>query len=236
MMRDVSFIGKSFLNDFNCIVKTGKIGNPSKNKLTEQVAFSNIIQDFSELYGMQTYTERTLEYVINLVDFKNLDEIELYNLETKINNWLMPGMKGNLTDTFVPGFYFEAEVQSGPDFEVFKQNGELTVEFIAYPFKISEIEEGDDCWDSYSLEHGFAQFTSYQINGSKEISLWNVGVNNVSPTIDASQNMTIQLNDSSIKINQGSHIYYDLDLKPGENKLKILGDGLIEFHFRKELI
>lgn len=236
MMRDITFLGKSFQNDFGCQVKSGKVPPPNKRKNKQQVAFSNYVEDFSELYGMQVYEERTLTYVIHLIDYKGVSSQRVYDLEEEINNFIMPGMRGQLIDSFMPDVYFEAEVITGPDLELLKETGEQTIEFVAYPFKIFLLEEGNDEWDLYNLEKGFSQLTEYQINGVQEIKLWNVGVNLLNPVIDSSERMTIEKEGQIYEVQKGENRFLDLPLMPGENNLTIRGDGLIIFHFHRELI
>lgn len=236
MMRDITFLGKSFQNDFGCQVKSGKVPPPNKRKNKQQVAFSNYVEDFSELYGMQVYEERTLTYVIHLIDYKGVSSQRVYDLEEEINNFIMPGMRGQLIDSFMPDVYFEAEVITGPNLELLKETGEQTIEFVAYPFKIFLLEEGNDEWDLYNLEKGFSQLTEYQINGVQEIKLWNVGVNLLNPVIDSSERMTIEKEGQIYEVQKGENRFLDLPLMPGENNLTIRGDGLIIFHFHRELI
>ncbi|TFI70073.1 phage tail protein [Carnobacterium divergens] len=236
MMRDITFLDKSFQNDFGCQVKSGKVPPPNKRKNKQQVAFSNYVEDFSELYGMQVYEERTLTYVIHLIDYKGVSSQRVYDLEEEINNFIMPGMRGQLIDSFMPDVYFEAEVITGPDLELLKETGEQTIEFVAYPFKIFLLEEGNDEWDPYNLEKGFSQLTEYQINGVQEIKLWNVGVNLLNPVIDSSERMTIEKEGQIYEVQKGENRFIDLPLMPGENNLTIKGNGLITFHFHRELI
>lgn len=236
MMRDITFLGKSFQKDFGCQVKSGKVPPPNKRKNKQQVAFSNYVEDFSELYGMQVYEERTLTYVIHLIDYKGVSSQRVYDLEEEINNFIMPGMRGQLIDSFMPDVYFEAEVITGPDLELLKETGEQTIEFVAYPFKIFLLEEGNDEWDPYNLEKGFSQLTEYQINGVQEIKLWNVGVNLLNPVIDSSERMTIEKEGQIYEVQKGENRFIDLPLMPDENDLIIRGDGLITFHFHRELI
>ena len=236
MMRDITFLGKSFQNDFGCQVKSGKVPPPNKRKNKQQVAFSNYVEDFSELYGMQVYEERTLTYVIHLIDYKGVSSQRVYDLEEDINNFIMPGMRGQLIDSFMPDVYFEAEVITGPDLELLKETGEQTIEFVAYPFKIFLLEEGNDDWDSFSLTKGFAQLTEHQIDGMKEIKLWNVGVNTLFPIINSSEKMTIEKEGQSYQIEKGENKFIELPLGSGENNLTIKGYGVITFHFHRELI
>lgn len=128
---------KHSFDDFGLTIKSKKIGNPKKNKIKEEIPFMNGSYDFSLLYGDQTYSERKLEYTFNLNE-KN--KIEMNVKKIQVLEWLNDGGKQPLYDDTIPGFYFLAEVEDD-DFSEDGKNGELTVTFNAYPYKIASRNE-----------------------------------------------------------------------------------------------
>ncbi|MFS7423749.1 phage tail protein [Carnobacterium maltaromaticum] len=225
-----------FYSEYKIYVKERFIGNPDKNKILERVPFSNETLDFSSLYGTQTFQDRPLKYVLSLSE-KSHTRQGVHLLEMQLTNALMAGTRGKLIDEMFPGYYFEAEVQTGPNFERFLSFGELTVDFIAYPFKKSILPEGNDYWDPFNFELDISQTTEFTVTGTQQVTLWNVGISQLNPTIRASAPMQITTDSGNVFIvPPGESKSYDLMLLPGENSLYISGTGSISFVFYKEVI
>ena len=65
----ITFNGKHSYKDFGLLVKERNIDNPSKIKTKERIPYSNQIFDFSKIYGVQEYEERSISYVFYLKDY-----------------------------------------------------------------------------------------------------------------------------------------------------------------------
>lgn len=236
-MRGITFNGRHSYKDLNLTIASRFIGNPSKIKRKERVPFSNETYDFSGLYQGQEYEERTLTYTFNIVDTHNNSKTYFSMKKIEVLNWLLgQNEKVKLMDDAIPGYYFLAEAENGPGIEENESDGTLTVDFTAYPFKISELEEGHDIWDEFNFLLDYAQVTDFNINGNKSIILYNPGIEPIKPKIQSSSGMEITKDDVIFNIPAGQSESYGFILMPGENKLKIEGNGSISFHFRKELI
>src|SRR5690625_299873 len=238
-MYGIRFNGKHSHKDMGVTLGIERdIGYPEKEKIKVKVPFSNIEYDFSEIYGEQTYTERLLTYTLNILDKNVINDTQRINiLETKISNWLMNSNgKQRLYDDAIPGYYYLAEVEGGVSFDELWNHGTLTVEFTAYPFMISELEEGNDIWDTFNFELDVAQITDFEVNGSLEVVLYNVGTPNLSPEIEATAPMEIVKDGVAYSVPIGKSKSSDFKLITGENNLTITGNGTIKFLFYKELI
>lgn len=219
----------------NLTIAKREIGNPSKIKRLERVAFSNQIYDFSELYGMQEYEERSLKYKFN-IGFGSYFE-PFYIFESEVINWIMGvNDKVILKDDFIPGYYFLAEVVNDPTNEHLFAGGTLEVEFTAYPFKIGDLEEGNDIWDDFNFLLDVAQETEFEVNSSKEVTLYNPGASTLRPAINAAASMKIIKGNTTFNVPAGRSQSYDFHLDTGENPIMITGNGTISFHFHKEMI
>lgn len=234
-MYGIRFNGKHSYDDFNVTMSPGKdIGFPNKNKIIVGVPFSNTDYDFSELYGEQTYGSRQLTYHFNILD-KTKERMNIK--KTQIINWLMGGSgKQRLYDDAIPGYYFLAEVEGQSSFSENRETGVLTASFTAYPFMISELREGHDIWDDFNFELDVAQVVDYEVDGSIEVTLYNVGKPSLSPKVTTSSPMTIYFEGKTFNVPIGESQSDDFKLLPGENKLTIEGNGSISFEFYKELI
>jgi len=237
-MYGFRYNGKHTYDDFGITIAEKDVGYPEKKKIKVAVPYSNVEYDFSEIYGDQTYTERPITFVLNVLDRHVLNDTQRVNaIETSLANWLMnSGGKQGLYDDAVPGYYYLAEVESGLDFEELWNHGRLTVEFTAYPFMISEYAEGNDLWDPFNFLTDVSQVTEFNVNGSVDVTLYNMGAPSLSPKIEASAQMEIIHDGTTFNVPSGTSQSDDFRLSNGENKLKINGNGTIKFTFYKELI
>lgn len=230
----ITFDGKHSYRDFSLRVIDKHIGNPSKIKLKERVPFSNKIYDFSGIYGGQEYEERSLTYIFQIKDYQKVD---LAIKKAEVLNWLMqPNQQMQLFDDFIPGFYFLAEVEQAPDFEELKYSGRLTVDFTAYPFKVGELYEGNDIWDTFNFLLDYAQITEFEVSGARTVTLYNSGVSVAMPAIVASAPMQLVKDGVTFNVPAGKSQSHDFLLDDMENRISITGNGRIQFLFRKELI
>jgi len=230
----ITFDSKHSYEDFGLRVVSRQIGNPPKIKRKERVPYSNKIYDFSSIYGGQEYGERLLTYTFQVKDYKKID---LNIKKVEVLNWLMkPNEKIKLIDDHIPGYYFLAEVEDEIDFDELRFRGLITVQFTAYPFKISELYEGHDIWDEFNFLLDYAQVTEFNVNGSLEVTLYNSGANVVQPRIISSAQMQIIKDGTIYIIPAGESESHDFVLQNLENKLTIVGNGYIQFLFKKELI
>jgi phage-related protein len=231
----IEYNGKHSYRDFGLTLESRKIGNPSKNKILESVPFSNTQYDFSSLYGDQEYLERELTYVFNITG--EMGRNHFYVRETDILHWLMPPSKKiKLKDDKLPGFYFMAEVMENPDDEDYFVGGKITITFTAYPFKIADHEEGHDRWDDFNFLWDVSQTTAFTVSGRVDTILHNPGAKHARPNIQASANMQIMKEGVTYQVKKGESSSFDFVLKPGPNQLRIIGNGTISFHYRKEMI
>lgn len=215
--------------------KTHNIGFPSRNKVTAEIPFSNTKYDFSNIYGGQTYSERELEYVINVFNPNQWDQVAMHQLKTELANWLESGKgKQPLLDEKLPGWHFMAEPETALSLEDNYQSGELTVKFIAYPFMIRDTAEGDDVWDTFNFEYDVAQITSFKVDGSKTVILINNSVTDSYPEITTDSDMTISIGSNEYEVKAG--ISNGLNMPTGENVVVIKGNGNISLMWHKEVI
>lgn len=236
-MYGIEFNGKHSHKDFGVTLGVERdIGYPEKEKIKVKVPFSNIEYDFSLIYGEQTYTPRPLTYTLNVLDKKPTTE-KINMLETRLSNWLMNSNgKQKLYDDAIPGYYFLAEVEGNLSFDELWNSGTLTVEFTAYPFMISELQEGHDIWDEINFELDILQPVEFTVNGTLNVTLYNIGTPNLSPEIEANAPMEITKEGVTYSIPSGRSESSDFILMSGENDLTVTGNGKIKFLFYKELI
>lgn len=236
MLHDFVFDGKRPTDiNRNLHIKTRDIGFPSKTKIISSVPFSNQIYDFSTIYGDQAYAERKVKYVINVFDDYDLTIERMHALKTQLINWLMkPNQKVPLYDDSLPGYHFLGEVQSDNEIADNFRTGEFTITFTCYPFMIKDLAEGNDIWDDFNFETDIAQFTEYDVVGSKTITLINAGIQTAYPEFTCSSDMTVAVGSTTYELKAG--ISTGLPLAVDANTLAITGSGHIKIDWHREVI
>ena len=207
---------------------------PEEKVIKESLPFVQGDYDFSRILGEAIRENRQpiYEFLIKEYDYEKRKTWEI-----KYENILLNQGMGRIYDSANLGYYFygkcinaEVELDSG------WQQLKLVVTFDCYPYMISELKEGHDIWDEFNFELDIAQEVQHTVNGTKEITLYNVGTPSVVPSITASSEMTIEKGAVSVTVPPGTSKSELLRLSTGENKLKVTGNGTIEFDFHKELI
>ena len=231
-MRGIKFNNKHSIKDFNIYVSELDTSPPTKNKIKESIPFMNGAYDFSELYGSNTFKERSLKYTFELLEDSPL---KLNILKTQIENWLLGCGKCELYDDAIPGFYFLAECTNIDEYDD-RYKSVLSVEFTAYPFKIGEHYEGNNLWDTFNFELDVLQDTKFTVNGASSVSIYNPSVIDIEPEIIASSQFEITLDNKKYVVEAGTSKDYRFKFKKGANNLTLKGNGTIEFRFRKEVL
>lgn len=205
---------------------------PPEKVIKENIPFMQGTHDFSMILGGRVYENRPLTYRFEIIN-QNYQNRKV--IQTSLENWLMRSGYEPLYDDHAKGYYYIAKCTS---VDVADSSGGLTVviEFDAYPFKIGELQEGNDIWDTFNFELDVAQITKFEVNGSEEIVLYNVGQNNLVPTIKTSVPMEIIKDGVTYVIPTGDTKSHEIAIGLGENHMTIKGNGTIEFLFYKELI
>ena len=233
-MYGITFNGRHSFNDMGYkILSNREIKSPSKIKVKKSVPYMNGSYDFSNLYGGNCFTDRVLEYtfLLKATSNKNLEAVRM-----DCENWLMgTNEQTKLIDDNMNLYYYLAECES-VKFEDMGLVGKLTATFNAYPFRLYGWVEGNDLWDRFNFELDVSQDVKFDIEGSKDIVLYNQGATHVKPTIIASSDMEIVKDDITYSIEKGTTNDWQFVLGVGENHLTVKGTGTIEFEFRKEVL
>lgn len=226
----ITFGDNHSFKNIGVTIKSKTIGEPEKKKIKGTVPYMNGSWDFSLLNGEQAYEDRKLQYVFNIIAD---DREELHYKKMKMKKWLMKDGRHKLIDDDQPNFYFLAECESIS----FKQNGrtgELTADFVAYPFMICTLPEGH--WDNFYFEWDYAIERNYEVSGERKITLNNTGDASVIPIVTCSSEMTLIKNGVTYKFPQGEVKSSSFVLEKGLNEIVVRGNGVIDFEYYKELL
>lgn len=221
MLDQLIIEDKYSLDDFGFSMKERSIGMPDKKEIKDTVPFSNKTYDFSAIDGEVYWEERKLEYIFECV--KGSPE-ELEEAKTLFSNWVMSVQEARIYDPYIQGYHFVGT------FDSIKYADEVekttaTVTFMAYPYKVANIES------SYN----------FSIAASGEVS--DIVANNSShrmiPTITSDVSIVIEMNNTSYAIPSGETIDDALMLPIGKTSLVIKNSeavaGNVKISFYEEV-
>lgn len=186
-------------DDFSASVRDRKINAPKKKIIKETVPFSNQTYDFSGINGKIYWEERTLEYVLEMVE---MTPEELEERKISLKKWLMNVIDGKLYDPFIKDYHFIATF-SDIDFEDEVEKTTVTVTFTAYPYMIANEKKVYE--------------TSISTSGKVSLDVVNASSHRLTPTIISDITVTFQIGgttysmaasevtDDSIKLESGTN-------------------------------
>ena len=208
---------------------------PDEKEILKDIPFKQGVLDFSALLGSRVFKNREIEYVFMLF---NTPYNQRKIVERNIKQKLMIHSKNKLFDTHDGNYYWlgkckSVEVENGEQFNQLK----VTVTFDCYPYMFSHTNYFDDFWDTFEFDEDVANYTKYVVNGSLGFPLFNAGSVAVKPEITVNNTFRVKVNDEDfIEFQSGSKQDYYLSLKPGLNKVRVEGNGTIQFHYQKEVM
>ena len=130
--------GKHSYADYGLQIKKRVIGFPAKQSIRKTVPFMSGYHDFTRINGSDTWGERPLSYVFDIIG----DTVEEVDAEcTRILNWLGNIHDADIYDDTMPDIHFHGSFDSAAvaESEDGEQN-ELTVNFVCQPFKYANAE------------------------------------------------------------------------------------------------
>lgn len=156
---------------------------PSPNEYEAILSVPNRhgVLDFSHLDGERKFKNRKIKYEFMLF---NTPYSYRKAVELRLKRQLMLGYNQKLRDTHDRGFFWlgkftSVKVVDGQEFDTLT----VTMEFDAYPFLYREVDRFNDVWNEFYFETDYANYTAYEVDGEKEIILFNAGDTKARPII-----------------------------------------------------
>lgn len=233
-MNGITYNLKHSYNDFSLILNSKKIGTPSKKKIKTDIPGMNGVYDFSTVAssGEIVYTQRPLELNFTLMSYSKTG---LHSALTRVIEWLQDAPQGPLIFDDIAYYYFMAEVEDGPQINEEHNIAEISVKFIAEPFKTSLAYVGNDLWDTFNFEEDVMQADEFDVVGTKTVSLYNPG-RLITPLINCSTAMSIVFGGKTYPLIAGDNTPFGMKLLNGPNSLVINGSGTLSVLFRKVVL
>jgi predicted phage tail component-like protein len=233
-MYEIIFNGKGSLTDFGALLIDFSPQPPAPKKIKDSVPFMNGSYDFSTVAtnGEVVFNERKINCSL---DFFADSKAEMYVQYSSVLEWLLSG-KHELIYTGEPNMQYLASVDEAPSFDEFvRNNGTLSFNFTADPFKQSVALEGENEWDAFNFLTDSLQNVEFDINGYQAIQIYNTGRPTI-PTINCSKVMLATISGYTATFKAGDNQDWRFKLQRGLNNIGINGAGKIKFIFRKEVL
>ena len=213
----IIFNDKKSLDDFDLYLVNVEVGYPSPRQIKSAVPYQNGYYDFTELYGDISYDNRIINITFEYADI-------LFLSQTRLSS-----VYGHIAD-------FTARAINITPIEIFWQTGRITVEFDCYPFRSYDIAEGNDLWDPFNFELDYFITTGFTVNGELDVILHNYSAIRKTPTIKCDGNIKVIKDGVTYDFMPGTWRDWRFMLNRGENKVKLIGKGNIEFIYYREVI
>lgn len=223
MSYSFTYLGKR-PEDFDEYAKmfTHDIGYPKKVKLLKDVPFSNVDYDFSTIYGEQTYENRQVKYVINAVHKGSIENIGMHAVANEIINWVMSSdTMQPLFDDQDPGYHFLGEVRDAAELTDSFNYGAISIVFDCYPYRIKNVAEGNDIWDTFNFDEDIAQNVKYDVKGARTVSVINLSAHPVEYKVKTTGDVTYT----------GPEL-----MEKGNNQFIFKGNGTAEIVWYREVL
>ena len=231
----IIFNGKKSLEDFELYLVNVEVGYPSPRQIKTNVPYQNGYYDFTELYEDNVYDNRTINITFEYLDILLLTQTRLNSVYGHIADWLFGAGENKLYIDYEYG-YFTARAINITPIEIFWQTGRITVEFDCYPFRMYDEPEGNDLWDPFNFELDYFITTGFTVNGELDVILHNYSAIRKTPTIKCDGNIKVIKDGVTYDFMPGTWHDWRFMLNRGENKVKLIGKGNIEFIYYREVI
>lgn len=233
-MNGLTFNLKHSYNDFRLILNSRTISTPAKKKIKVDIPGMDSVYDFSTVAsnGELIFTQRAIQCVFTLLAHS---KHELHSSLSRVAEWLQDAPQGQLVFDDISYFYFLAEVEDNIELNEKNSTAEITVSFIAEPFKTSFDYVGSTLWDTFNFDEDVLQDTSFDVVTTKTVTIYNTG-RLITPLINCSAPMSVLFSGVTYPLVAGANTPYGLKLLNGDNTLIVNGTGTISILFYKVVL
>lgn len=207
-MRQVTFGNLKSYDDLHIIIGSKEIGMPSVKTSTIDVEGADGVIDQTEYFGRVNYGNRTIKYDCSLMVTPLLDYYSA--LADK-----MHGLKVKIVHDDDPDYYYIGRLKLS-ELKDDSGVGKFTIEADCEPYKLKQYET----------------VYTQDVSGTASIVLTNSRRRAI-PTITTTAEMKLVFGDYQITRSAGSFVLPELELKEGNNIVKVTGTGKITFRWQE---
>lgn len=206
-MIDQLIIGdKASFDDFGASVAYRTIEQPKKKEIKETIPFSNVTYDFSAINGEVYWNERKLEYVFEMTASTPQ---ELEEMKIALASWIMNIRDEKIFDPFIADYHFKGTFSEMTfEDEDCMEKTTATVAFMAYPYKIANVEK------KVIAEISYSETDDMQRN----VEIVNNSSHRIMPTVVVQGNVSIKVGNATTTVGSGTYVDDALILPAGESK------------------
>ena len=205
------------------------------------ISFPKIKETVVDIPGADNEIDLT-EALTGDVKYKTRDIKLVFYTVKKKKNWrsfiseianYLHGKRLNIIFDDDPSYFYVGRCQIDP-LKLDEKVGKITIDVKAEAYKYSITSTTDDWpWDTFNFENGIIEYYSELIvNGVLELNLYNSRMR-VIPTITVSNDMTIEFENETYELVEGINRLLDIELKEGDNLVKITGNGTVTIDYRR---
>lgn len=231
----IIFNSKKSLDDFELYIENVEVEFPRPRVIQNNVPYQNGYYDFSEVYGDLSYDNRKITITFKFENRTIERRTQINSKYGAIAEWLLGSGESKLYIDYEYG-YFLARATNITPIEFSELTGKITVEFDCYPFRSFDEAEGNDIWDIFNFELDYFVTTGFTVNGTLDIDLYNASAIRKTPSVKCDGNIDVIKDGVKYSFTLGTWHDWRFMLNRGENKMKLVGKGNIDFIFYKEVI
>ena len=209
-MNGVTFGEYHSYNDFSLILTNKTIGKAEPKTSNVDIEGMDGSLDLTEYFGDVKYKNRKLTFEFSTIIPMN----EFLNLYSNIQNELNGKYLKVILDED-PDFYYIGRLNVN-DWKSDKRIGKITIELDCEPYKYRINET----------------VLSYALTGNADLYLTNLK-KLVVPIITTDSEIKIIFEETSYSLSAGTWEIDDIILKPGINKITVIGTGNITFQYKE---
>ena len=222
------------INSLGFIVSAVEVSDPVPNIISEEIPYMNGSYDFTNVNGITTYKDRTVTIRVMNENKVLYDRTVMNEKYSRLYNTLFSIPQSKLIIDTWKGYWL-GRCTGMSSKSAWGILGYIDIEFTCYPFRYIGQYEDHDLWDSFCFETDIADLTSFEINGTEDIAVYNISANGVIPEIklNGTSSMIAVKNGDNHTLTNGTCPFA---LMPGENNITITGVGEIQFLFDLEVL
>lgn len=250
-VRQIRYNGKQSFSDYQLRITDISVGTQTKREVSVSIPYMNGNIDLSMLGGKYFY-----ENVPITVAFFTHDTslISLYRKVEAVKEWLYQSAPQDMYDSLDEIGHFQKVTCTSVETSIDKDmiTAELTATFTAYPYKLMVYD--DIPWDNFNFAVDCMNADKIEVTASPPAPHTEYAVLHVYNVLDTPIVPRISYRDGtypgimSIIVNEQSYDpvnYYrkttepflaNFELKPGDNEIRVIGYGTLEFIMEEELL
>lgn len=216
----------------NWFLITRNAPSPDEREVIETVPYRQGTIDYAQANEERYFNARTISYTF--MDFKHIYH-DRKLVEQDLKRRLMPKFEQQILDSHDTDYYWigkchDVQVTDDAAFNSLQ----ATISFTCYPFSKAINLEGADIWDDVYFPHYIFQNVKFDVNGTKNINIYNIGSDKIEPKMIIKGNINVISNEDSFNLKDGDYSSIGFVLNVGNNPIKLAGTGIIEFQIRRE--